>query len=43
LQHGAQIVKTNLGNLPLGTPVRLLRAAGTAPPVAQAGSKAQAQ
>jgi membrane fusion protein, multidrug efflux system len=45
LQHGAQIVKTNLGNLPLGTPVRLLRAAGagTAAPVAQAGSKAEAQ
>lgn len=43
LHNGAQIVKTNLGNLPLGTPVRLLQAAGTAAPVAQASSKAAAQ
>lgn len=44
LQRGAQIVKTNLGNLPLGTPVRLLQAAVPAPaPIAEVGAGAGAQ
>ena len=43
LERGAQIVKTNLGNLPLGTPIRLLQAATDATPAAAAASTVEAQ
>lgn len=43
LERGAQIVKTNLGDLPFGTPIRVLPANASTAPVAETGSQAKVQ